>query len=568
MPATAPALENEDVAAIFDTLADLLEIQGDNPFRVRAYRSAARTIRDLPHRLEVLVAEGADLVELPAIGRDLAAKIVEILETGRLTALEEARSRTPPALAELMELPGLGPKRARLLHDELNIDSLEVLAAAVRAGRLRGLHGFGAKTEHHLLEELERRRTPERPLTLHAAELAARPLLEHMRAAPGVAEAAVAGSFRRRREVVRDLDLLVACEDSRSITERFLSYEDVAETIAAGTTRSTVRLRSGLQVDLRVVAPESYGAALHYFTGSKAHNIAVRRIAQRAGLKLNEYGVFRGEDRIGGRSEDEVFAAVGLPYIEPELRENRGEIEAALEGRLPSLVAPGDIRGDLHVHVNGASLEDLAEWAEARGYEYLAVADRGLGPRRLAARIDEIERLNERLERVTLLTSAEIDIREDGSLDLPERLLRRLDLTICALHTGFDLSRDRQTERVLRAMESRYFTVLAHPSGRIINEPEPYALDLERVTEAARDRGCFLELDAQPSRLDLDDVHCRLAKELGVKLAISTEARSRAELDYMGLGVAQARRGWLEPEDVLNSYSLRELRSLLDAARR
>jgi len=394
----------------------------------------------------------------------------------------------------------------------------------------------------------------------------AAPLLAHIRGAQGVQDVVIAGSFRRRKEVVRDLDVLVTCEDSRSVTQRFLGYEDVAETIASGKTRSTVRLGSGLQVDLRVVPAESYGAALHYFTGSKAHNIAIRTRGVKRGLKINEYGVFRGDERLAGRTEEEVFAVAGLPYIEPELRENRGEIEAALEGRLPKLVTLADIRGDLHVHANDRPLRRLAEAAREHSYEYVAVADRGLGPRRLAARLDEIDRLNEELDGITLLKSAEVEIREDGSLDLSEGLLARLDLVVCALHSGFDLPRNRQTDRVLRAMESPYFGVLAHPAGRIMNEPEPYELDFERIVEAVRDRGCFLELNAQPSRLDLDDVRCKLAKEIGAKVAISTDAHSRAELDYMSLGVGQARRGWLEAGDVLNTRPLPDLLALLRAA--
>lgn len=338
--------------------------------------------------------------------------------------------------------------------------------------------------------------------------------------------------------------------------------------LARGTTRSTVRLGSGLQVDLRVVPEASLGAALHYLTGSKAHNIAVRRMALKRGLKLNEYGVFRDGERVAGRDEGEVFSAVGLPYIEPELRENRGEIEAALAGRLPSLVTLEDICGDLQVLGERLPLRELAEAARARGYEYAAVSAPDRGAEALKAHLAEIERLNDELSGFVLLTSAEVEILEDGSLDLPERLMARLDLTVCGLHSGFALRRDRQTERVLRAMESPFFTILGHPTGRLLGEPEPpYELDLERVLEAACARGSFVELNAQPTRLDLDDVHCKLAKELGVKVAISTAAETPAELDFMRFGIGQARRGWLEPGDVLNTRPLGELRALLAQAR-
>ena len=571
MVGTDRAVENREVAELLDRLADLLEIEGANPFRVRAYRNAARTVRDLPQSLAALVAEGKDLAELPGIGRDLAQKLVGIVRTGRFPALEEARSRVPAGLAELVELPGVGPKRARALYDELGITTVEELAAALRAGRVHGRHGFGEKTEQRLLHELERRKGPERRAVLAEVEPVAQALVQHLRGARGVKRAVVAGSYRRRRESVRDLDVLVTATDPAAATERLLSFEDVEEVLAHGPTRSTVRLRSGMQVDLRVVGEESYGAALCYFTGSVAHSVAVRRLAQRAGLKLNEYGVFRDAERIGGRTEREVFSLLGLPYIEPELRENRGEVEAALERHLPKLLKERDVRGDLRVHRSAGGdrgLRGLAMAALARGYEYVAVADRtplAHGPdlKHLRGQLDEIERLNDELAgRPVLLKSAEVEILEDGSLDLPERLLRRLDLTVCAVHQRFDLNKRRQTERVLRALESPYFTILAHPTGRLVNEPSSYELDLDRVIEAAHGRGCFLELNARPERLDLDEVHCKLAKEKGVAVAISSGARTPAELDFLRFGVDQARRGWLERGDVLNTRPIDELRQL------
>ena len=559
---------------MLDRLADLLEIEGANPFRVRAYRTAARTVRDLPRSLAALVAEGKDLAELPGIGHDLAEKLVGVVETGRFPALEQARARVPAGLADLVELPGVGPKRAKALYDELGITSLDQLAEALRAGRVHGRHGFGEKTEQKLLHELEHSRGPEQRVALAAVEPIAQVLVAHLRGARGVRRAIVAGSYRRRRESVRDLDILVTAGDPSAATERLLAFEQVEEVLAHGPTRSTVRLRSGLQVDLRVVGEESYGAALCYFTGSKAHSVAVRRLAQRAGLKLNEYGVFREGERLGGRTEREVYRLVGLPYIEPELRENRGEVDAAVQRRLPHLLEQRDIRGDLRVHSSAGDergLRGLAVAALRRGYEYeyVAVADRtpaagGLGSRGLGEQLDEIERLNDELEgHPFLLKSAEVEILEDGSLDLPERLLRRLDLTVCAVHERFDLSKRRQTDRVLRAMDSPYFTILAHPTGRLVNEHEPYELDLERTIEAAHERERFLELDARPERLDLSDLHCKLAHEKRVMVAISSGASSIAQLDFLRFGVDQARRGWLEPSDVLNTRPLAQLRQLI-----
>jgi DNA polymerase (family 10) len=370
---------------------------------------------------------------------------------------------------------------------------------------------------------------------------------------------------------VRDLDILVTAGDPSAATERLLAFEQVDEVRAHGPTRS-VRLRSGLQVDLRVVGEESYGAALCYFTGSKAHSVAVRRLAQRAGLKLNEYGVFRDDERLGGRTEREVYRLVGLPYIEPELRENRGEVEAAVQRRLPHLLVQRDIRGDLRVHSSAGDergLRGLAAAALGRGYEYVAVADRtpaarGLGPRNLRDQLEEIDRLNDELAgHPFLLKSAEVEILEDGSLDLPERLLRRLDLTVCAVHGRFDLSKRRLTDRVLRAMDSPYFTILAHPTGRLVNEREPYELDLECTIEAAHERGRFLEIDARPERLDLSDLLCKLAQEKRVVVTIASGAWTGAELDFLRFGVDQARRGWLAPSDVLNTRPLGELRQLI-----
>jgi DNA polymerase (family X) len=566
------AIENNELAALLDRLADLLEIEGANPFRVRAYRTAARTVRDLPGSIAALIAEGRDLAELPGIGRDLAEKLVEIVESGRFPALEEARARVPSGLVDLLELPGVGPKRAKALYEELGITTLDELAAALRAGRVHGRHGFGERTEQKLLHELERQTQPERRALLAEVEPTAQALVAHLRSARGVRRVVVAGSYRRRKETVRDLDLLVTAPDPTAATERLLSFEEVEDVLAHGPTRSTVRLHSGLQVDLRVVGEESYGAALCYFTGSVAHSVAVRRLAQRAGLKLNEYGVFRNGERLGGRTERDVFALVGLPYIAPELRENRGEVDAALAHRLPHLVRERDIRGDLRVHSSagdGQGLRGLASAARERGYEYVAIADRtpgggGRSHRHLREQLDEIERLNDEFEgRPVLLRSAEVEILEDGSLDLPERLLRRLDLTVCAVHTGFGLSRRRQIDRILRALDSPYFTILAHPTGRLVGESPRYELDLEHLIELVHDRGRFLELYARPGRLDLSDVHCRLAKERGVGVAISSGAASRAELGFLRFGVDQARRGWLEPADVLNTRPIAKLRRLI-----
>jgi DNA polymerase (family 10) len=572
-------VQNAEIADRFEQLADLLELQGANPFRVRAYRNAARFIRGHSRSLAELLDEGVDLAELPGIGDDLAGKIATLVRTKRLPLLDQMAAKVPAPLVAMTRIEGLGPKRVKALYKALKVRSLEDLARAARSGRIRELPGFGVRTEQLIAERVERATTAEHRLRLADAEQIARPLVAYLRGIDGVRDVELAGSFRRRCETVGDLDVLVIAARGAKVMDRIVRYEDVAEVQAQGSTRATLRLRNGLQVDIRVIPASAIGSALHYFTGSKAHNIAVRRMAMARGLKLNEYGIFRGERRVGGRTEYEVFAAVGLPVIPPELREDRGEIDAARRGRLPQLVRLEDLRGDLHCHSRATDGSDtvaaMAHAAAARGYEYLSINDHsrhvtvahGLDRKRLLEQVRAIDRLNARLDGITVLKSIEVDILEDGRLDLPDAVLKELDFAVCAIHYGFGYSRARQTSRILRAMDSPYFSILAHPTGRLINAREAYEIDLERVLEAARERGCVLELNAQPDRLDLDDRGCRLAKEIGVKVAISTDAHRASDLDLMRFGVDQARRGWLEPGDVVNTLPLADLRRALRPAR-
>jgi DNA polymerase (family X) len=569
------AVHNSEIADMFEQLADLLEIREENPFRIRAYRNAARVVRGHARSMSELLESGADLAELPGIGKDLAEKIATVVSTGRLPLLDQVRAKVPAPLVEMTRIEGLGPKRAKALYRALRVRSLEDLQRAARSGRIRELEGFGARTEQLIGQRAARVASTERRVKLADAEDIVAPLVEHLQAVRGVKAVEVAGSYRRRRDTVGDLDILVsASRNTGSIMDAFAGYEDVVEVLAKGPTRATVRLRAGVQVDLRVVAPESFGAALHYFTGSKAHNIAVRKLAMRKRLKLNEYGLFKGERQVGGRTEHEVFDAVGLPFIAPELREDRGEIEAAKQGRLPTLVELRDVRGDLHCHSTATdgrdSPETMAKAAAALGYEYLSINDHskrvsiahGLDARRLMQQVRSIDKLNEKLSGIVVLKSAEVDILDDGSLDLPDAVLKELDFTVCAIHYGLRRSREKQTERILRAMDNPYFTILAHPTGRLINAREPYDIDLERIFEAAAERGRIMELNAHPDRLDLDDRACRMAKEAGVRVAISTDAHRAADLGLMRFGVGQARRGWLVPQDVVNTRPLRQLRRL------
>lgn len=568
-------IHNADIAKIFDEIADLLDIAGANPFRIRAYRGAARTVSDLSRSAADMVREGEDLTRLPGIGKDLAQKIETVVKTGSLPLLDEIRKETPKELGELMHVAGLGPKRIRKIHEELGVTTLDGLEEAARAHRLRDLEGFGEKTEQSVLEEVSRVRGRSGRLKIHRADEIAGSYVEYLEGGKGLDEITVAGSYRRRKETVGDLDILVSVKENAGIMDRFVSYEDVEKVIAKGKTKSSVRLRSGVQVDLRVIPRESYGAALHYFTGSKAHNIAVRKIGVRKNLKVNEYGVFRGDKRIAGRTEEEVFGQVGLPFIPPELREDRGEIDAAKEQRLPVLVALEDIRGDLHAHTNRtdgkSTLEEMAQGARERGYDYLAITEHsrhvtvagGLDRNGVMEQIKEIDKLNGQLKGFTVLKGIEVDILEDGSLDLPDDVLRELDVVVGSVHYKFNLSRKKQTERILKAMDHRCFNILGHPSGRLIGERDPYEIDIEKILEHAAETHCFLELNAHPDRLDLVDIHCQAARNLGVNVAISTDAHSVRNLDFMRYGIGQARRGWLEADDVLNTRSLGDLKALL-----
>jgi len=567
------AAHNADIAAAFEETADLLEIENANQFRVRAYRNAARVVGGLPSEVASMMARGEDLAELPGIGKDLAGKIAELVKTGDTAVLKELHKHASRGLVELLRLPGLGPKRVRLLHEELGVETVPQLHRALKDGRVARLAGFGPAIEARLLQALEAKPAGTGRVKLAVAAQYAEPLAEYLRqAADGVT---IAGSYRRARETVGDIDIVAKSTDPASVMERFVRFPEVARVVSRGPTRSTVILRSGLQVDLRVVAPESYGAAQVYFTGSKAHNIAIRRIGQGRDVKINEYGVFRGERRLAGETEESVYRAVGLPLIAPELREDNGEIEAARSGSLPSLVEVKDLRGDLHAHTTATdgrnSLREMVEAARARGYEYVAITEHsrhltvahGLDPARLARQIDQIAALNRRRPGIRVLTGIEVDILDDGSLDLPDTILSRLDLVVAAVHSRFNLSRAQQTARIVRGLENPYVTILAHPSGRLIGEREPYDVDMAQVLKKAGELGCFVEVNAHPDRLDLLDTQCRMAKELGVLVSINTDAHSTTDYDNMRFGVAQARRGWLGKQDVLNTRPLSRLLPLL-----
>jgi DNA polymerase (family 10) len=568
-------IHNVDIARVFEQIADLLELEDANPFRVRAYRNAARVVGELRFDVSALLASGQPLPKLPGIGTDLAAKIHEISSTGSCALLQRLQKSAPAGITDLLHVPGLGPKRVRLLWHELGVHTVEQLQRAALDGRLRALPGFGATSEAKLRSAARAQLGRSRRFKLAVAAQYATPYAAYLRAGTGISDVVVAGSYRRMKETVGDLDLLAIAEDGDAAVARFVRYDEVDEVLARGGTRASVVLKCGLQVDLRVVPKVSFGAALYYFTGSKAHNIAVRQIAQGRGLKINEYGVFRGNKRIAGDTEESVFAAVGLPYIAPELREDQGEIEAARRGELPALVDVADLRGDLHVHTRATdgrdTLTEMADAARRKGLRYLAITEHsrrlslthGLSPAGLAKQIGEIDRFNARSRAITLLKGIEVDILEDGSLDLPDAILAKLDLVVGAVHSRFNLPRARQTERILAALDHPYFSILAHPTGRLIDAREPYDVDMLAIVRKARARGIALELNAHPERLDLTDVHCRMAHDEGVAVSINSDAHSVADLDNLSFGVGQARRGWLTKHDVLNTLPLPELRKRL-----
>ncbi len=573
------AVTNAEIASALDELADLLEIQGANPFRIRAYRNAIRTIQGLTRPLAEAVAAGEDLTALPGIGKDMASHIGELVETGELSLLAEVTAEVPRELARLTRIEGVGPKKARKLWKELGVVTVDELEAAVKAGKVETLEGFGAKSAAKILTAIEGlRRHQGRVRRLDAAR-ALEPLLAHMEDAPGVEALEVAGSFRRGKDTVGDVDLLARVEGDeearRAVIEHFTGAPGVARVLGAGDTKGSLVLDSGLQVDLRVLPGESWGAALHYFTGSKEHNVEIRRRAQRAGLRVSEYGVFQLGDaeeeegtRVGGATEEEVFQAVGLRWIPPVLRENRGEIEAAeLEGGggLPALVTLDDIRGDLHMHTTWSdgknSVLEMAEACRARGYGWLAITDHsqsltvanGLTPGRLREQADALAEAREKVPEVRIFHGCEVDILKDGSLDLPDETLEALDLVLVAVHTHFELDENTQTERVLRALAHPRVHALVHPTGRLLGRRDPYPIDVEAVLAAAQEHDVAVELNANPWRLDLDDRALFRARELGVEVVVNTDAHQVAQLDFMGPGLEQARRGWLEPRHVVNT---------------
>jgi len=583
---------NADIAAVFEHIADLLEYQGGNVFRVRAYRAAARTISGLVEPLSSVRADRTrSLTNLDGIGGDLAAKIGELLDTGRLGLLEELHAQVPAAAFDLMRVPGLGPKKAKALIGELGLTSLDDLEEACRDGRVAGLKGFGEKTQAAILDNVAFAKNPEhKRLLWNEADAIMQALLAWMGECQAVRQIAGAGSWRRGRETIGDLDLVVDASDADAVMDHLAAWRETSAVLLRGDTKTSIRGPRDVQIDLRVVGDASFGAALQYFTGSKEHNVKLRSRAREHGLSINEYGVFplasgannpaaEAKSR-GGVTEEEVYRAVGLPWIPPELREGGDEIRMAARDALPDLVELGDIRGDLHMHTTATdgedALTDMVRAAIARGLAYIAITDhgqrvtmaRGLDRKRLLTQWSEIDRLNESLSAdgpppIVVLKGIEVDMLEKGGLDLPDDVLARADWVVASLHYGQNQPRDRITTRILEAIENPHVSVIGHPTGRLINRRPAYDVDMEAVIEAAARTGTFLEINANPWRLDLDDHHAAAAKRAGVRLVISTDAHSTGGLDVMRCGVLQARRAGLEAKDVANTRTLAQLKKLM-----
>ena len=564
-------MENTAIADVFNEIADILDILGENPFRIRSYRNAARVIGDMSENIATVAREGGDITALPGIGAALAEKVKELASTGRLSFLSELRERLPRGLPVLLKIEGLGPKKVKLFYDTLTIDSVDKLEKAAREGTLMDLPGIGDKSGENLLKAIARYRAGQGRFKLSAGLEYAESLIRHLRKARGVTAIEAAGSVRRRKETVGDIDILVICGGGSDIMDRFARYDGIEEMTAKGPTKSSARLSCGLNVDVRVLEEGSYGAALQYFTGSKDHNVALRGRAVARGLKLSEYGVFKGARAIAGRNEEGVYAAVGLPLIPPELRENRGELEAAEKGELPALVELADIRGDLQMHTvatdGRGTILDMAAKAKELGYAYIAITDhskavrvaRGLDAKRLAAHLKAIDKAGEKSPGIRILKGVEVDILPDGSLDLDDGILGECEVVIAAVHSRFNLPEREMTRRIVKGISNPRVHILGHTTGRLILERPGYEVDMEEIVKAAKDHGVVMEVNAHPDRLDLRDIHVRLAKEHGVKLVISTDAHSTQNLELMRYGVFTARRGWAEAGDVINTYPLKKL---------
>ena len=565
-------MKNKELADLFERMADILEFKGENPFKISAYRKASRILGDLTQDVEE-ISEKGELKNIPGIGEGMAEKIVEYLKTGKISKFEEVRKGVSDELIAIMDIPGMGPKTLSMIHKEKGINNFSQLERALEDGSLLGLFGMGEKKIENIKRGIQLLKQSKGRMNLGAAFPIGKRIVETLRQKTGSRKIEWAGSLRRMKENIGDIDILATGPDKEKIVHSFTHLPEVKEVLASGETKASIIVEGGVQIDLRVVEEDSYGAALQYFTGSKAHNIHLRGIAKTRGIKINEYGVFKGEKKIGGKEEKEVYKALGMDWIEPELREDRGEIEASQKGRLPKLVEESEIKGDFHIHSKWSdgtsSIEEIARAAQKKSYQYVAICDHskslkiahGLDESRLLKQIEEIDRLNEKMKDFQILKGTEVDILSDGRLDLSEKVLKKLDLVIAAIHSGFKQEKEKMTKRIIRALESPFVHIVAHPSGRLLGARDPYEVEMDEVMEAAKNYGKALEINAYFERLDLNDIHCRKAKEMGIQVTMGTDAHHLDQMWMISLGVAVARRGWLETTDVLNTLSLKEILS-------
>ena len=571
-------MKNKEIASLFQRMADLLEFKDENIFKINAYRKSARILNDLTTDIEEMVRSG-ELQRMPGIGKGTAEKILEYLSTGHIAKYEEMKKGIGDDLIALLGVPSLGPKTLAMLHKEMKINSLEDLQKAVHDERMAALPGMGKKKIENIIRGIELYSQSRERMPLGKALVIAREVIGALQKAAGIRDIEAAGSLRRGKETIGDIDILASGSRKKEIIDTFVHLPLSASILAQGETKGSIVTADGIQLDLRVVEKDSFGAALQYFTGSKSHNVRLREIARRSGLKINEYGIFSGDRKVAGAREEEMYSALKMDWIPPELREDRGELEAALGHSLPALVRRSDIRGDLHVHSHysdGAhSLPEIAAAAKKMGYQYIAVTDhspslkiaRGLSAARLKEKIAEVKNINQSLSGIRLLCGAEVDIRNDGTLDYPDDLLSRLDIVIGAIHSGFKGSREQITKRIITAMDNPHLHIIAHPTGRLLGEREPYNVDMVRVIEAAAETGTALEINAYQDRLDLDDVTAMEAGKKGVMIALGTDSHHLEQLWMMELGVMVARRGWLERRHLLNALTAEELLAWTGARR-
>lgn len=571
------SMENDTIADIFQEIADILEIQDDSIFRIRSYQRASQVIRNYPHNVrEIYEKNPEEIDKIPSIGVSLSKKIIEILKTGKCRFHERLIKKVGRGLADMLKIRGVGPKKVKLFYRELRIDTIEKLRIAAKKGLLRDLPKMGEKSEQEILKAIEELDHYQARTPIHKALQVAEEYCQYLKSNEAVWRIEIAGSLRRRLETIGDIDILAAPKISKKeyrekIVEHFVKYDEVKKILSKGDTKASILLKSGMQIDLRVVDKESFGAALQYFTGSKTHNVAIRNMAKKRGLKISEYGVFRGVKKIAGETEEEVYKSIGLPCLIPEIRENRGEIEAAKKGLVPQPLEQHDLRGDLHTHTKETdgsnTIETMAQKAQEFGYEYIAITDHskavrvanGMDEKRLLNQIKVIDELNAGMKNFRILKGIEVDILGDGTLDMPDTILKQLDIVIASVHSKFHLNLEEQTKRVLKALKNPHLKILGHPTGRLLQKREPIALDMERIVRACKVYHKALEINASPSRLDLNDIHARMAKDAGVKMVIDTDSHHYTQFEFIKYGIFIARRAWLTKDDILNTRPVEKL---------